>query len=44
MSWYVPKANVDHTIRGQETAAAINTLDHLATTPNYSIENMSGIY
>ncbi len=31
LSWYVPKANVDHTISGQGTA--ISTLDHLATTP-----------
>ncbi len=31
LDWYVPKANVDHTIRGQETA--ISTLYHLATTP-----------
>ncbi len=32
LSWYVPKANMDHTmISGQETA--ISTLDHLATTP-----------
>ncbi len=29
LSWYVPKANVDHTIRGQGTS----TLDHSATTP-----------
>ncbi len=29
LSWYVPKANVDHTIRGHGTS----TLDHLATTP-----------
>ncbi len=30
LSWYVPKANVDHTIRGQGTS----TVDHLATTPS----------
>ncbi len=30
LSWYVPKANVDHTISGQWTA--ISTLDHQATT------------
>ncbi len=29
MSWYVPKANVDHTIRGQGTS----TLDYSATIP-----------
>ncbi len=29
-SWYVPKANVDHTIGGQGTA--FSTLDHSATT------------
>ncbi len=29
LSWYVPKANVDHTIRGQGTSI----LDHSATTP-----------
>ncbi len=29
LSWYVPKANVDHTVRGQGTS----TLDHSATTP-----------
>ncbi len=28
---YVPKANVDQTINGQETA--VSTLDHSATTP-----------
>ncbi len=32
LSWYVPKANVDHTISGQGTAD--NTLDHSATTPS----------
>ncbi len=31
LSWYVPKANVDHTISGQATADS--TLDHSATTP-----------
>ncbi len=31
LSWYVPKANVDHTISGQGTA--VSTLDHSATTP-----------
>ncbi len=31
LSWYVPKVNVDHTIRVQETA--ISTLHHSATTP-----------
>ncbi len=31
LSNYVPKANVDHIICGQETG--ISTLDHLATTP-----------
>ncbi len=31
LSWYVPKANVDHTRSGQGTA--VNTLDHSATTP-----------
>ncbi len=31
LSWYVPKANVDHTISGQGTA--ISTLDHSATMP-----------
>ncbi len=31
LSWYVHKANVDHTISGQETADS--TLDHSATTP-----------
>ncbi len=30
-SWYVPKANVDHTINVQGTV--VSTLDHLATTP-----------
>ncbi len=29
LSWYVPNANVDHTVRGQGT----NTLDHSTTTP-----------
>ncbi len=29
LSWYVPKDNVDHTIKGQGTS----TLDHSATTP-----------
>ncbi len=32
LSWYVPKANVDHTISGQRTA--VSTLDHSATTQN----------
>ncbi len=31
LSWYVPKANVDHTISDQGTA--ISTLDLSATTP-----------
>ncbi len=31
LSWYVPKANMDHTIRGQGTADS--TLDHSASTP-----------
>ncbi len=31
LSWYVPKANVDHTINGQ--GIAVSTLDHSATTP-----------
>ncbi len=31
LSSYVPTANVDHTISGQETG--ISTLDHSATTP-----------
>ncbi len=31
LSWYVPKANMDHTISGQGTA--ISTLHHSATTP-----------
>ncbi len=31
LSWYLPKANVDHTISSQGTA--MSTLDHLATTP-----------
>ncbi len=35
LSWYVPKANVDHTISGQGTA--FSTLDHLATTPRAMI-------
>ncbi len=36
LSWYVPTANVDHTVSGQGTA--ISTLDHSATTPRvYSI-------
>ncbi len=39
LSWYVPKANVDHTIRGQGTA--ITTLDHSATTPRASIDIVS---
>ncbi len=30
LSWYVPKANVDHTIRCHGTI----TLDHSATTPS----------
>ncbi len=32
LSWYVPKANVDHTKNGQATADS--TLDHSATTPS----------
>ncbi len=32
LSWYVPKANVDHTISNQWIA--ISTLDHSATTPS----------
>ncbi len=32
LSWYVPKANIDHTIRGQGTA--VSTSDHSATTPS----------
>ncbi len=32
LSWYVPNANVDHTISGWRTA--ISTLDHSATTTN----------
>ncbi len=35
LSWYVPKANVDHTISGQGTA--VSTLSHLATTTRMSI-------
>ncbi len=31
LSWYVPKADVDHAISGPGTA--ISTLDHSATTP-----------
>ncbi len=31
LSWYVPKADMDHTISGQGTA--VSTLDHSATTP-----------
>ncbi len=31
LSWYMSKANVDHTISGKGTA--ISTLDHMATTP-----------
>ncbi len=31
LSWYMAKANVDHTISGQRTV--ISTLDHSATTP-----------
>ncbi len=31
LSWYLPKANVDHTISGQGTSDS--TLDHSATTP-----------
>ncbi len=31
VSWYVPKANVDHTISGQGTGNS--TLDHSATIP-----------
>ncbi len=34
LSWYVPKANVDHTISGQGTA--ISTLDNSITTPRAS--------
>ncbi len=29
LSWYVPKANVDHTVRGQ----GISTFDNTVTTP-----------
>ncbi len=32
---YVPKANVDNIVSGQQTA--ISTLDHLATTPKAMI-------
>ncbi len=32
LSWYVPKANVDHTKNDQGTA--VSTLDHSATTPS----------
>ncbi len=35
LSSYVLKANVDHTISGQETG--ISTLDHSATTPGIKI-------
>ncbi len=35
LSWYVPKANVDHTISSQGTA--INTLDHSATTQRVTL-------
>ncbi len=35
LSWYVPKANVDHTISGQGTV--ISTLDHSATIPRAKI-------
>ncbi len=35
LSWYVTKANVDHTISGQGTAISI--LDHSATIPKVSI-------
>ncbi len=35
LSWYVRKANVDHTISGQETA--LSTLDHSATTLGYHL-------
>ncbi len=31
LSWYVPKANVDHTINSQGTT--VSTLDHSATKP-----------
>ncbi len=31
LSWYVPKANVDHTFSGQGTA--VSNLDHSVTTP-----------
>ncbi len=34
LSWYVPKANVDHTISGQGTG--IHILDHSAPTPRNS--------
>ncbi len=32
LSWYVPKTNGNHTIRGQGTV--INTSDHSDTTPS----------
>ncbi len=45
LGWYVPKANVDHTISGYETA--VSTFDHPATSasnmtystysPNYAL-------
>ncbi len=35
LSWYVPKANMDHTISGHGTADS--TLDHSATTPRTCI-------
>ncbi len=34
-SWYVPEANVDHTIIGQLTA--MNTLDHSAIIPRRNV-------
>ncbi len=40
LSWYMPKANVDHTISGQGTA--ISNLDHSTTTLRvYIMENIS---
>ncbi len=35
LRWYIPKANVDHTISGQGTA--VSTLDHSATTPKFNM-------
>ncbi len=42
LSWYVPKANVDHTISGQGTA--ISTLDHSATIPRAKGYMLKGFY